>query len=473
MNFISLSFWVFFALFSLVYFLTRGRVRLYVSLVASYIFYGCWDVRFLSLIIGLTLINYYAGLAIAVTTTQRHRNRWLSISVVSSLGILGIFKYFNFFQDTVYRVLDLMGFQPGQPVISILLPVGISFYTFQTMSYTIDLYRGKCEVEKSLARFATFVAFFPQLVAGPIVRASDFLPQLHEDRRFDPKRVQYGINLVLWGLVMKVVVADTLAVISDSRFHSIANQNSLSMTIGLLSYTFQIYGDFCGYSLIAIGLARVLGYEFPVNFNRPYFAVSFSDFWQRWHISLSGWLRDYLYIPLGGNRRGPRRTMINLMLTMLLGGLWHGANWTFVIWGGLHGLYLILQRLLAPISTRIKSRSGILLVRMAGGILTFVAVMLAWVFFRAQSLEDALSVLRIILLENTWSFAAVTEKFFVIKGMCLIGFLAFLEWLSFRIDFLKCAEKYPWLNALGMALMLAAVAVLGTFTGASFIYFQF
>ena len=282
----------------------------------------------------LTGLNFYFGHQIAKTDIDpKLRKRVLLLSVTSSLGILAIFKYANFFIESLTDFFFAVGITLSSTTIDIILPVGISFYTFQTMSYTIDLYRGQIEVERDWLRFAVFVSFFPQLVAGPIVRAKTFLPQLRQDVTIELTDLREGLNQVLWGLILKVVVADNLSTVADLAFSNPEHHSALFLWIGVSFYTFQIYGDFAGYSLMAIGFARLLGFRFERNFDRPYFAKSFSEFWTRWHISLSSWLRDYLYIPLGGNRNGTVKTQVNLMLTMLLGGLWHGAAWTFVFWG--------------------------------------------------------------------------------------------------------------------------------------------
>ncbi|MGE0323043.1 MAG: MBOAT family protein [Polyangiaceae bacterium] len=336
MLFNSLAFLAFFAAFLLPFFFTRGKARLVVCLVASYVFYGWWDWRFTGLLAFSTIVDFQVGKYLHATTDQAKRRRWLLVSLVVNLGLLGVFKYLNFFIDSAVEVSTALGLHASKKHLSLILPVGISFYTFQTLSYTLDIYRKQLEPEPSFVRFAAYVAFFPQLVAGPIVRAAEFLPQLRKDPRFDANRFESGMSLIAWGFVKKVVVADSLASVVDHRFRVPEAHDALSLGLGVFCYAFQIYADFSGYSDIAIGTARLLGYDFPENFRRPYFSTSFREFWRRWHITLSTWLRDYLYIPLGGNRTPGYRTYRNLMLTMLLGGLWHGANWTFVVWGGLH-----------------------------------------------------------------------------------------------------------------------------------------
>lgn len=478
MTFSSEIYWLFFIFFSIFYWSVKKTKRLIVMLSGSYVFYGWWDWRFLGLIAMLTGLNYWFGIEISKNQTNSYSRRlWIVASIVSSLGILGFFKYFNFFVESARQALVMLGFSGGNTTLDIILPVGISFYTFQAMSYTIDLYRREIMVERSLLRFATYIAFFPQLVAGPIVRASEFLPQLRHDANFDWGRLIEGLCIVVWGMVLKVVVADSLAPVVDARFFAPEAMTALSLVIGVIFYAFQIYGDFAGYSLMAIGFAHILGFTFSRNFDRPYFAVSFSDFWKRWHISLSSWLRDYLYIPLGGNRCGRRRTYLNLMLTMLLGGLWHGAAWTFVIWGALHGVYLCLQRMFR---NKIETVFNLLhkwrleqLVMLGKMALVFFFVCVAWVFFRAQTLEDVWTIFSRIAVGEDWSFAAVEQKFQVIKGCGLIVGLVTIEAVSFRINYWALGREKPLLVMFYLILATLSIAVLGNFTGNAFIYFQF
>ena len=475
MLFNSLPFWIFFILFFIVYFLTRGKVRLGVCLAGSYLFYGWWDWRFLGLILLLTTLNYYFGFLIAQTSsTSRRRKFYLFLSMASSLGILGFFKYFNFGITNLMGILESLGFQANWGTLRIILPVGISFYTFQTMSYCIDLYRGELPLERSFLKFATFVAFFPQLVAGPIVRAIDFLPQLDRDHAFDWDRCLSGMGIVVWGLVLKIVMADSLGLVVDSRFADPSAHNSLSLLLSVVFYAFQIYGDFCGYSLIAIGVARILGFDFKKNFDMPYFSKNFSEFWQRWHISLSSWLRDYLYIPLGGNKSGPVRTGINLMITMLLGGLWHGANWTFVIWGGLHGGYLILQRVVGHAYGHVIQAVKLpdILSRLFLILLCFSLTSFAWVFFRAQSLTDAWEIIHRIVSMDNLSFSGVTHKFHVIKGLGVISMVLSLEimgrWLKLNLK-----KQGTLFLSTHIIFCLICISLFGTFGETAFIYFQF
>ncbi|MEM8600587.1 MAG: MBOAT family O-acyltransferase [Bacteroidota bacterium] len=475
MLFNSLVFLVFIAVFFPLFFATRGLVRIAICLVASYVFYGWWDWRFLSLIALSTVVDYTLGLALDKEERERRRKTLLTLSIVMNLGLLAVFKYFNFFIDSFQDAISIFGITDSLVELRIILPVGISFYTFQTMSYSIDLYRRKIEVERNFLRFATYVAFFPQLVAGPIVRASHLLPQFRRDQPFVWNAFLSGLGLVLVGYFKKVVVADSLAPVVDTAFGNPEAMTALGMLIGVFFYAFQIYCDFSGYSDIAIGLARMLGYDFGLNFRTPYFSRSFSEFWQRWHISLSSWLRDYLYISLGGNRKGVAKTYRNLMLTMLLGGLWHGASWTFVFWGWLHGMYLIVQRLIGETYAKGVERAGIpAWIKDGVAMLTvFLFTCLAWVFFRSPDFATAMTVLTQIGGMENLSFAAVTNKVLVLKGFVLISVLLVGEVLALRTPMTEQVLAQPAWRVVGFAALLWAIALLGNFTGGQFIYFQF
>ncbi|HYC83812.1 MAG TPA: MBOAT family O-acyltransferase [Chryseosolibacter sp.] len=473
MVFNSIPFIVFILIFFPIYYALKGNARMIFTLLASYVFYGWWDYRFLALIAFSTLADFYLSVVIDREQDPRRRKYLLAISMVVNLAFLGFFKYFNFFIDSANDLLGIAGYDRGFNALHIILPVGISFYTFQSMSYTIDVYRRVIEPEKSLLKFATFIAFFPQLVAGPIVRAVDFLPQLQQDRKFKWSEFHLGFAQMLVGFGKKLIIADSLAPFVDGVFAFPGNYTSLVLIIGVVFYSFQIYCDFSGYSDIAIGLARMLGFEFPRNFNMPYFSKSFSEFWERWHISLSSWLKDYLYIPLGGNRGGQLKTYRNLMLTMLLGGLWHGANYTFIIWGFLHGAFLIVQRLLNYLK-RIVGLS------FSGPVNTLVSIAivyaftcLAWIYFRSPDVATAHTVIKGILSFNNLSFADLPNKFVIIKGVLLIALLILFELLSLRIDFGSITLRSPAFRTVGFAVILWMIALLGSFIDSQFIYFQF
>lgn len=394
MLFTQIEFYLFFgALVAALAAIRNFALRKLLLLAASYYFYAYWDWRLAGLLMACTVVNYGIAGALARSTQPSLRKGMITLSIVYSLGILGFFKYFNFFVDSLKSLV-------GAPLdhfdtLDIILPVGISFYTFQTLSYTIDVYRGTLAHRRKFTDFALFVAFFPQLVAGPIVRASEFLPQLDKATPLTWPRLYDGFRQFVFGLFKKVFIADQLAQIVDFSFDNSEALSGITLWVAVLAYAVQIYCDFSGYSDMAIGAARILGFDLSINFNHPYIATSIRDFWRRWHISLSSWLRDYLYIPLGGNRLGPRRTYINLMLTMILGGLWHGAAWTFVFWGALHGTALCIDRALGSRKGKAIQRISSTSVpkRLVGWLTTLLVVIVGWTLFRAQSFESALNIL--------------------------------------------------------------------------------
>jgi D-alanyl-lipoteichoic acid acyltransferase DltB (MBOAT superfamily) len=471
----SLAFLVFFPTFLIGYFSTRGTLRLAFTLIASYFFYAWWDWRLLPLLWFQTGLDFFVARRMHGLTNANARRRLLTISLSSNLILLGVFKYFHFGVNTVRGAARLAGIDLPDVPWHIVLPVGISFYTFQSMSYVIDVYRREIEPEPSLLRFATSVALFVHLVAGPIVRARKLLPQLRSDRRFDLSLATAGFEQALWGFFKKVAVADSLAPLVDLTFATPRIHDGATLLIGVYFYAFQIYCDFSGYTDIALGCAKILGYDLGMNFDRPYFSRGFSEFWTRWHISLSSWLRDYLYIPLGGNRRGPGRTSLNLMLTMLIGGLWHGARWTFVVWGGLHGLYLLLERVLRAPFARLVGRLRVpasVVSLFAMGVV-FHAVLFAWIFFRSASFADARDMIIGILTRTPLSLAGVQHRFLIARALLLIGAVVGVDALSFRRHLVERLVAQPALRFAGAALMLWGIALLGTFSGANFIYFQF
>lgn len=380
----------------LVLYIRTNIVRKRLLLIASYYFYSYWDWRFAIMLMVSSIIDFIIGRKLEQTSNPKTRKYLLATSILVNLGILGFFKYAGFFVESAGSFLSVFGLKVG--TLSVLLPVGISFFTFQKLSYTIDIYRGKLKSSSDFFDYALFVAFFPQLVAGPIVRASEFLPQLTSARQLNWSRAFFGFQQFVFGLTKKVLIADRLAEFVDPVFENIAIFDGPTLWIAALAYTAQIYCDFSGYSDMAIGTAKVLGYDLPVNFRHPYTAASPSEFWRRWHISLSTWLRDYLYIPLGGNRCGQLRTYSNLMITMLLGGLWHGAAWTFIAWGALHGLALTLEKIYTGFSCRImkgklSSKIPAPFSDAIGWILTLLIVIIGWIIFRAQNFKDAFAAL--------------------------------------------------------------------------------
>jgi D-alanyl-lipoteichoic acid acyltransferase DltB (MBOAT superfamily) len=452
-------------------------------LVASYYFYGCWDWRFLSLIVISTLVDYLVGLAFDIkrvdpevrpVRTRRHKLLLLA-SLATNLGLLGFFKYFGFFVDSAQNLLAALGLNIGVTTLHIILPVGISFYTFQTLSYTIDLYRGKITTERNLLNFALFVAFFPQLVAGPIERASRLLPQIRNATRFSWGNFQTGFYLIGWGLFKKVVIADNIGKVADMVFAS-PNPTGVEVIMGVYSFAVQVYCDFSGYSDIARGVARCLGFELMLNFNLPYFATNPSDLWRRWHISLSTWLRDYLYISLGGSRRGTARTYFSLMATMALGGLWHGAAWTFVTWGIYHGALLCLHRAAEPLLERFTTFrrqwavTGWFWIRV---FFMFQLWCVGLLLFRAESMQQVGEMTRIVMTDWRIDNSALGWYEVQIFFACSVLFFStqLLQWLT---QDLKIVLRFPVLiRALVYAAGMLAFIWFGEYGGEAFIYFQF
>jgi D-alanyl-lipoteichoic acid acyltransferase DltB (MBOAT superfamily) len=481
MTFTSLSFFVFLPIVLALYYALGRRSQNLLLLAASYVFYGWWDVRFLALLGASTLIDYAAARAIeGAGEDRRRRRRFLAITVTSNLTILGFFKYFNFFADSAFELLQGLGLGASKPVLAVALPVGISFYTFQSMSYAVDVYRGRLAACRSLLEFALFISYFPQLLAGPIERATSLLPQLRRDRRVEWQTLREGALLIGLGLFKKVAVADAIAPFVDVRFQEPALAAGSDLLFALYLFSIQIYCDFSGYSDIARGTSRLLGIDLMINFHHPMFATSIGDFWRRWHVSLSTWLRDYLYVPLGGSRRGRLRTYMNLMATMLLGGLWHGANWTFVIWGGLHGIYLSIARLWGGVrgAAATAARRPLPFAAHASFamrvLLTFNAVALTRVFFRAPDLATAGRYLRGIA---AWQPAGPIEpmNWLGIRLTTLLAALFVLEVAQYRSGNHTVFLHWPWQarGALYGALAIVTLVCGGLDADVPFIYFQF
>jgi len=454
--------------------LRRRRQQNLLLLAASYFFYGWWDWRFLSLILCSTIVDFFCARAVAASDRPFKRKGLLVLSIGVNLTFLGFFKYFNFFVDSLAAVLNPLGLGVAMPVLRVILPPGISFYTFQEIAYIVDVYFRELEPADSIVDYALFITLFPHLIAGPIQRPSHLLPQVQQPRGFDDAKVLDGMMLILSGLFRKAVVADNCALIANAAFDGRLGAPSLPvLALGAYAFAWQIYGDFSGYSDIARGSAQLLGFHFMVNFRQPYLAQSVQDFWRRWHISLSTWLRDYLYIPLGGNRGTNGRTYGNLMTTMLLGGLWHGANWTFVIWGGIHGGILAVSRLLAVLR-RARARSsdaGLASpTAWARRIVVFHLVCFAWIFFRAASLADALH-----LLEGAtvWAWRpeyAIAFRFLAVFVLPLLAIDILMERSQEEYVFEK--RRLPLRFAAASALLAALVLFAGSEPNA-FIYFQF
>ncbi|MHC2623310.1 alginate O-acetyltransferase complex protein AlgI [Bradyrhizobium huanghuaihaiense] len=463
MSFVSVAFLCLVPASFLLYHATsRLAVQNLIILAASYVFYGWWDWRFLPLLVGISIVNYVAAILIA-TARQPVRKLLVFVAVAAAMVVLAIFKYFNFFVDSFGAIVHRAGLNPNLPTLRIVLPLGISFITFQGIAYVVDVYRGKHAAEKSLVKFLAFKAFFPQLVAGPIERASNLLDQFSAPRRFTSDHADRALWLLIYGYAMKVVVADNLAPIVDTLF--IPEQPfGWSVVLATLAFGIQIYADFNGYSLIAKGIALLFGFELIWNFRYPYWSVSISEFWRRWHISLSTWLRDYLYIPLGGNRGGELITNRNLLLTMALGGLWHGASWTFVLWGLLHGAALAIRRKFSG-----GDEPGSKADRAAGWALTMLVVFVGWFLFRAADWNLLIGMLSAL---KRWEWAPVHGAV-VLAILSLTCPLMLLEWqLQSRGDYFLL--RWPaWMKYPLFAVLVAVTAAASGHVNATFIYFQF
>ena len=473
MLFNSLTFVVFFTVVLGVYWtLPSWPARKNFLLVASYIFYGAWNPPFALLLFATTALDFYLGSRIAQANGPSSRKAWMIASVISNLSMLGFFKYGNFLLENFQWLMARAGVNYQPPHLDLFLPIGISFYTFHSLSYTLDVYRRVCEPTKSLRDFALAVSFFPQLVAGPIVRAADFLPQLVAAPRLRAGQFGWGLSLMTLGMFEKIVLADTLLSSSaDAVFAYPGPLQALDSWTGVLAFSGQIFFDFAGYSTCAIGAALCLGFHFRDNFRFPYASVGFSDFWRRWHISLSTFLRDFLYIPLGGNRAGPTRAVINLMIVMLIGGLWHGAAWTFVVWGLIHGLFLVIERGLSAVWGRSlwKDTFAVQLLLALG---TYAVVCFAWVFFRAPNFASAAGLIGSMVGTGPKGDAILTTREILQVAVVTAGLL-FVHWnlRSTTVEAVVARMPRPLVVSV-WTLMLSAI-ILTQGNGNAFIYFQF
>lgn len=484
MLFNSFAFVLFYILVCVLYFSMQPRHRWILLFVVSYWFYMSWRAEYALLMLATTIVDFYIALAMGTAKSLSVRRWLLAVSLVSNLGVLFAFKYWDFFGDSFAWLSQAVALDIRLPALNVLLPVGISFYTFQSMSYTIDVYRNETPPERHLGIFAVYVAFFPQLVAGPIERSSHLLPQFHGARTITYQGVRSGLQLMLWGALKKILIADAISVVVETVYRDPTQYSGPFLILATLFFAVQIYCDFSGYSDIAIGSARIMGYNLMTNFRRPYFAASMSDFWHRWHISLSTWFRDYVYMPLGGSRVTTTRQYLNIMAVFVLSGLWHGAAWNFVIWGCLHGLFLVGERMwnrlpLAPIFAG-KGETGFARAcqRAMQSVFVCVLVLIGWVFFRANSIPDALYVLGHTFdwtearLSTLWRLGL--PRFEMVVAIGSIGVL-------FLVDY--AMETNPsWLQRLWSRtsirwtiyqLAIFAIACLGTFGRIEFIYFQF
>ena len=472
MSFISVSFLLFLPIVFLFYWTMQRQLKLQniCLLIASYVFYGWWDWRFLILILITSLSSFFSGLYIE---KARNRRFYLISNICLNLGILAVFKYYGFFADNLNLLLSQFGFSLDMPTWRIILPVGISFYTFQSLSYSIDVYRGKLPATRDIVAFCTYIAFFPQLVAGPIERATNLLPQMLSSRRFDYAEAVDGLRRILWGFFKKLVIADNCALAVNQIWDGYADANAVTLLCGMVLFAFQIYGDFSGYSDIAIGTAKLFGIRLMENFRLPYFSRSIGEFWRRWHISLMTWFRDYLYIPLGGSRVGTSRTIRNIFIVFLLSGLWHGANWTFVVWGGYNAVLLVMARWLWKSRDNADERVE---VRDLGSVcFTFALVVLGWVVFRAENLSEASCYLHRFATALTSMNLGMSVYGKVTIIYCLL--LVFIEWIQrdrlcpLQLD--GCwLGRYRWTRWL-VYYIVFMMTFFGRGEEQTFIYFQF
>lgn len=480
MLFNSLHFLFFFVFITLLYFTVPRRTQWVLLLLASCYFYAAFIPAYLIILFIVILIDYIAGIWIERTTGSA-RKALLVASLLSNIGILAFFKYYNFFNDNLTTLLSLAGTHNAMPPLQVLLPgivlpIGLSFHTFQSMSYTIEVYRGNYPAERHLGIYSLYVLFYPQLVAGPIERPQNILPQLHHTYSFDWARVRSGLMMMGWGMFKKVVIADRLALVVDPAYADVRAATGTTLWLAVFFYAIQIYCDFSGYSDIALGAGKVMGIKMMENFKTPYLSQSISEFWRRWHISLSTWFRDYLYIPLGGNRVSASRAALNSLIVMSVSGLWHGADWKFIIWGLLHGFYLVVGQLMSRYKPRVREtvpqeykQSGSVFGHRTNQLLTFMLVMLTWVFFRAATTQDALVVLqKVLTFTDTSSLQTVLQPAELFFCFLLIGSLLVEgRWSSFvrQID-----NRSFWVL---MPLLVLACYFFGVFTANQFIYFQF
>lgn len=481
MLFNSIEFAVFLPIVFLLYWFVfqknlRGQ-NLFIVIV-SYIFYGWWDWRFLFLIAFSSVVDYTLGLCLAKEENERKRKMLLATSIIINLGFLGFFKYFNFFVENFVAAFSFFGTKPNIHTLQILLPVGISFYTFQTLSYTIDVYKRNLEPTRDFIAFSAFVSFFPQLVAGPIERASHLLPQFYQKRKFNYDLAKDGMRQILWGFFKKMVIADNCAVFANEIFANSHSASGSELVLGALFFTFQIYGDFSGYSDIAIGTSRLFGFDLMRNFAFPYFSRSVAEFWRRWHISLSTWFRDYLYFPLGGSRGGQLKQVRNTFIIFLVSGFWHGANWTFIIWGFVNALFIMPSVLMKTNRNNLETiAQGSIFPsfrEFCNMFLTFWLIIFTWIFFRAESLSHAISYISGIFSTSLFTFPSMKKA--ALATLILIGFFMLIEWQGREQKYAleRFLIKKPRL--LRWSFYAFIILLIGLFMQTNetpFIYFQF
>lgn len=492
MQFNSINFMVFFPVVVALFFIIPKTLRQPFLLIASYFFYMSWNPTYALLMAASTFITYYS--ALFMEKFDHKKKKILVSCILLNLGILAVFKYGNFAIDSVSKALSVFGISFTEKRLDLLLPVGISFYTFQALGYIIDVYRGDTKAEKNPVRYALFVSFFPQLVAGPIERSKHLLQQMQNIENikvWNAKRVTSGAILMVWGYFLKMVIADRVAILVNTVFDNYHMYGSTELILAMLGFTIQIYCDFNSYSLIAIGAAKIMGFDLMENFNTPYFAESIRDFWGRWHISLSTWFRDYLYIPLGGNRKGKLRKEINVMIVFLVSGLWHGANWTFVVWGGIHGAYQVIGDLSASFKEKciekLKVNTDCFSWRFLQKIITFVLVAFAWIFFRSDTIGDAIEFIRRIIIRPTpWLLfnggifelgldrVEMNILVFAVVLMLLVSIVKYKDNLTIDAFLMSQNLWFEWLSVIVLIVMIFVFGKYGVdFDPQQFIYFQF
>ncbi|HSD09233.1 MBOAT family O-acyltransferase, partial [Flavobacterium sp.] len=443
-------------------------------IIASYYFYSCWDWRFLFLLVFSTFLDYYTGIRIEKSANDKGRKFWFWLSIIVNLGFLGIFKYYNFFSISFAQMLTSVGFKASPLLLNVVLPVGISFYTFHGLSYVIDIYYKRIKAEYNFVDYSLFVSYFPLLVAGPIERATHLLPEIKVKREFDLEKAKEGICQLIWGLVKKVVIADTCATYANAIFDNYPSMNSLSLILGAVYFAFQIYGDFSGYSDMALGMSKLFGLDLLRNFNYPYFSRDIAEFWRRWHISLTTWFRDYLYIPLGGSRGGTWMKVRNTFIIFLVSGFWHGANWTYVTWGFINALYFLPLLLLSKNRNNLEAvvlKWNFQSVGIIGKMLyTFSLTCIAWVFFRANTITDAFLYLKRIITNGEFASQYLANERYNYELLLMVGLFVLVEWNN-RSKEEPISGKY---NMLKLALAITAILAFGTYSDyKEFIYFQF
>lgn len=477
MLFNSISFLFFLPTVFIIYWgVLKNSVKLqnFFLLLASYVFYGWWDFRFLGLLLASTLADFFIGKFLQKEKSKIYRKILLSLSLLFNLGLLFFFKYYDFFIESWIESWATIGIDWHLSSMNIILPVGISFYTFQTLSYTIDIYRRKIEPSSSIINFSAFVAFFPQLVAGPIERAKHLLPQFSEKRIFKEDKGISGLHLILWGLFKKLVIADSCALYVNAIFSDYENMNSASLLLGAFYFAFQIYGDFSGYSDIAIGTARLFGFDLMKNFNYPYFSRNIAEFWRRWHISLSTWFRDYLYIPLGGSRGSKYQKLRNVFIIFIVSGFWHGANWTFIFWGALHALFFLPLLLVNRNRKHLNQVAGNKVLpsflELFQMIFTFTLTSFAWIFFRADNLRIAVNYIERIFTNLSFKPQYLSIERYNIEMMFILGIFLLVEWFHRNLEH-PFTGKFKWIKIIAIILMLLTLGVYSK--QQKFIYFQF